>query len=97
MNEVEKARIASFYDEIITEKNKIIIRLQKRINKLEATSTEKTIEELRSKFEETETFKLYYSWQMDFDDVVKTGGKTVYCCDGYGFTADEIKPIIRSN
>lgn len=32
----------------------------------------KTIEELRREFEETEMFKLYYSWQMDFDDVANT-------------------------
>lgn len=29
------------------------------------------------------------------DDVIKTGGKTVYCCDGYGFTHDELKPVVR--
>ena len=57
MNEIEKARMAIFYDEIITEKNKIIILLQKRINELEATYTRKTIEELRREFEELSHIK----------------------------------------
>lgn len=32
----------------------------------------KTIEEMRKEFEETETFKLCNSWQIDFDDVANT-------------------------
>lgn len=44
---------------------------------------------------DSETIKIGFKGVID--DVVKTGGKTVYCCDGYGFTVDEIKPIIRLN
>lgn len=30
------------------------------------------------------------------DDIIKLrNGKPLYCCDGYGFTEDEIKPIAR--
>ena len=32
----------------------------------------KTIEELRKEFEETKTFKLCYSWMIDFDEVANT-------------------------
>lgn len=32
----------------------------------------KTIDELRKGFEDTEAFKLYYSWQINFDEIANT-------------------------
>ena len=45
---------------------------------------------------DSETIKIGFKGIID--EVIELhNGRLIYCCDGYGFTVDEIKPIIRLN
>ena len=45
---------------------------------------------------DSETIKIGFKGVVD-EIIELCNGRLLYCCNGYGFTDDEIKPVLKTN